>query len=401
MSSLFSNIPSIPIDPIIRLWQEFTADRNPEKLNLVLGVYTDANGAVPRLRSVQKAERRWIDQALPKTYRPLEGTPGYRTAVQDLLLTANAGAISRERVTTLQTIGGTGALKIGADVLARLSPGATVAVSNPSWENHRSLFDAAGFAVVSYPYYSAELGGIDFEAMQAFLRRMTAGSIVVLHACCHNPTGNDLTPDQWRTVISILKARGLTPFIDIAYQGFGDGLDDDALVLGVLAEAGMEFFVASSFSKSFSLYGERVGALTIVAESADAKKKVEDLAKRIIRTSYSNPPTHGAVIVETVLTTPELRADWERELGEMRERIVSMRRRLAESLQQQFPERSFDRIKAQKGMFSYSGLTAQEVERLRVAHGIYAVDTGRICVAALNEHNIGRVLDALGQVLAG
>jgi aromatic-amino-acid transaminase len=401
MTSLFSAIAPAPLDPIIRLWQDFTADPRPNKLNLVLGVYSDASGNVPQLRAVQTAERRWIEKGLPKTYRPLEGTPGYRAGVQELLFGPNSDIVRQNRVTTIQSIGGTGALKIGADMLARLRPGATVAISDPSWENHRSLFEAAGFPVVSYPYYSAEHGGVDFDAMQAALDGLAPGSIVILHACCHNPTGSDLTAEQWRVIVDLVKRRDLIPFLDIAYQGFGDGLFEDAIAVQLFVEADIDMLVASSFSKSFSLYGERVGALTIVAGEPDAKGKAEGLAKRLVRTNYSNPPTHGAALVETVLASPELRADWERELSEMRERIDAMRRRLADSLQQRFPERGFDIIKRQKGMFSYSGLTAREVERLRADHEIYAVDTGRICVAALNEGNIDRVIGAIEAVLSG
>lgn len=399
MSSLFAGIPDAPLDPIMRLFEAFNNDPSPTKLNLVVGVYTDADGKIPRLRAVQAAERRWIEQALPKSYRPIEGTKGFREAVQALIFGADAAVVREGRATTLQAVGGTGALKIGADVLAKLKPGAIVAVSDPSWENHRALFEQAGFKVVDYPYYSAERRGVDFEAMQAALRQLPAGSIVVLHACCHNPTGADLSADEWRALVPLLREHDLIPFLDIAYQGFGDGLDDDAFPVRLFAEEGLEFFIASSFSKSFSLYGERVGALTIVADDKTAKARVEALAKRLVRTNYSNPHTHGAAIVETVLTTPELRADWERELSEMRERILGMRNRLADSLQQRHPERGFDVIKAQKGMFSYSGLTPEEAVRLRQEHEIYALETGRICVAALNAHNIDRVLDAVDAVL--
>ena len=397
--SLFASIDPVPLDPIIRLWEAVTKDPSPDKLNLVLGVYTDAQGLVPRLSAVQQAERDWLARAQPKTYRPIEGTRGYVEGVQALLFGADAPVLAQGRALTLQSIGGTGALKIGADVLRQLRPGAQVAISDPSWENHRALFQAAGFEVVAYPYYAAGQQGVRFDAMLDFLGAMATGSIVVLHACCHNPTGNDLTPAQWQQLADLVCARGLIPFVDIAYQGFGDGLDDDALAVRLFAQKGVEFFIASSFSKSFSLYGERVGALTIVADSPASRGKVEGLAKRVVRTAYSNPPTHGAVLVESVLQTPALRQAWESELAGMRERIRNMCSQLVQGLEQRIPGRSFRFVIEQKGMFSYSGLTADEVQRLRERHRIYAVDTGRICVAALNDGNIDRVVDAIADVL--
>ena len=401
MTSLFAQIQDAPLDPIMRLFEAFNADPSERKLNLVVGVYTDADGKVPRLRAVQAAERRWIDKALPKTYRPIEGTKPFRDGVQALLFGADAPLLKQNRTATLQSVGGTGALKIGADVLAKLNPGARVAVSDPSWENHKALFSQAGFAVLDYPYFSPESGGADYSAMRACLEGLEAGTIVVLHACCHNPTGADLTPEEWADLVPLMARRGLIPFLDIAYQGFGEGLDADAAPVRMFAASGQEFLVASSFSKSFSLYGERVGALTIVAQDPTMRAKGEALAKRLVRASYSNPHTHGAAIVETVLTDPALRTDWERELAEMRERIRSMRVRMADSLQQRHPERGFGAIKAQKGMFSYTGLTPSEAAHLREAHEVYALDTGRICVAAVNAHNIERVVDAIDAVVTG
>lgn len=395
MTSLFAGIQDAPLDPIMRLFEAFNADTRPGKLNLAIGVYTDAEGKVPRLRAVQEAEKRWIEKGLPKTYRPIEGTKPFRDAVQALLFGEGAPILSQNRAATLQSVGGTGALKIGADVLAKLKPGATVAVSDPTWENHRALFTQAGFTVVDYPYFNAETGGVDYQAMRAALEKLPAGSIVVLHACCHNPTGADLTDDEWADLVPLMKSRGLIPFLDIAYQGFGVGLDADAAPVRRFAESGQEFFVASSFSKSFSLYGERVGALTIVASDPAMRAKVEALAKRVVRWSYSNPVTHGAAIVEIVLTDPALRADWEKELGQMRERIQEMRVRMADSLHQRHPDRGFEAIKVQKGMFSYTGLSPDEAVRLREEHEVYALETGRVCVAALNAHNIDRVLDAI------
>ena len=401
MTSLFAGIQDAPLDPIMRLFEAFNADTRPGKLNLAIGVYTDADGKVPRLRAVQEAEKRWIDKALPKTYRPIEGTKPFRDAVQALLFGEGAAILSQNRAATLQSVGGTGALKIGADVLAKLKPGATVAVSDPTWENHRALFTQAGFTVVDYPYFNNETGGADYPAMRAALETMPAGSIVVLHACCHNPTGADLTDEEWADLVPLMQKRGLIPFLDIAYQGFGLGLDADAGPVRRFAESGQEFFVASSFSKSFSLYGERVGALTIVAADPAMRAKVEALAKRLVRWSYSNPVTHGAAIVEIVLTDPALRADWEKELGQMRERIQEMRVRMADSLHQRHPDRGFEAIKVQKGMFSYTGLSPDEAVRLREQHEVYALETGRVCVAALNTHNIDRVLDAIDGAVQG
>ncbi len=396
MTQLFSGIPAAPLDPIMALNDAFAADARPGKLNLVVGVYYDGAGKVPRLRAVQQAEAAWLGKALPKTYRPIEGTRPYRDAVQALLFGAPLA-----RATTLQALGGTGALRVGAEVLKALRPGAAVAVSTPSWENHKALFTQAGFPVVDYPYFDADTGGVDFGGMAAALEALPEGSIVVLHGCCHNPTGADLTPEQWREVVALCGRRGLVPFLDIAYQGFGAGLEEDALAVRLFAESGQEFLVASSFSKSFSLYGERVGAITFVTAGADDAARVHALAKRLIRVNYSNPPTHGAALVEAVLTTPALRAEWEAELAEMRERIQQMRVRMADSLQQRHPQRGFDAIKRQRGMFSYSGITAEEAQEMRKQHGVYALDTGRICVAALNEGNIGVALDAVSAALKG
>jgi len=400
VKSLFENTPSVPLDPIMRLFEAYNSDPSPSKLNLVVGVYTNEQGDIPILRAVQAAERAWISQAKPKSYRPIEGTAAYRRGVQELLFGADSSLISGGHVATLQSLGGTGALKIGADLLHVLAPQSIVAVSSPSWENHRSLFETAGFDVVDYAYYNAATQDVDIRAMLQSLEKLAAGTIVVLHACCHNPTGNDLSPEQWESVIEVLKRRQLIPFMDIAYQGFGDGLDQDALAVRLLAKAGMDFLVASSFSKSFSLYGERVGALTIVSQDAGRTRQVEAFAKRIVRTAYSNPPTHGAVIVESVLCTPALRAEWETELGEMRNRIRSMRQRLVSELARRIPRRSFEAISRQKGMFSYSGLSSAEAKRLRDEHKIFMLETGRICVAALNENNLERVVDAIGLVSA-
>ena len=319
--------------------------------------------------------------------------------MQKLLFGADSHLIAEGRVVTAQALGGTGALKIGADFLKRLYPNAKVAISDPSWENHRALFESAGFEVVNYAYYDAPSHGLNFAGLLDSLNSYAANTIIVLHACCHNPTGVDMTADQWKQVVEVIKAKNLIPFLDMAYQGFADGIQQDGLAVQLFAESGLPFFVSSSFSKSFSLYGERVGALSIVTTSKDEATRVLSQVKRVIRTNYSNPPTHGGTVVATVLNSPELRAMWEQELGEMRDRIKSMRNALVDKLAAKGVKTDFSFVKAQRGMFSYSGLTSAQVDRLRNEHGIYAVSTGRICVAALNTHNIDAVVNAIADVL--
>jgi len=394
--TLFSSVELAPRDPILGLNEAFGADTRTDKVNLGVGVYYDANGHVPLLRAVREAEKARLEAQLPRGYLPIDGIALYDSAVQKLLFGEASPLLAERRVVTAQALGGTGALKVGADFLKRLDPSVPVAISNPSWENHRALFEGAGFEVVDYPYYDAATHGVDVDAMLAGLASLPKGAIVVLHACCHNPTGVDLTAADWTRVIDTVQAQGLVPFLDIAYQGFGDGIESDALAVRLFAEAGVAFFVASSFSKSFSLYGERVGALSIVTGSHDEALRVQSQVKRVIRTNYSNPPTHGAAVVSAVLNHDALRAQWEAELGEMRERIRAMRRGLVERLAR---HGDFGFIEAQRGMFSYSGLSSAQVDRLRTEFGIYAVGTGRICVAALNEGNLDRVAAAIAQVV--
>jgi aromatic-amino-acid transaminase len=394
--TLFSSVELAPRDSILGLNEAFGADTRTDKVNLGVGVYYDANGHVPLLRAVRDAEKARLEAQLPRGYLPIDGIALYDSAVQKLLFGDTSPLIAERRVVTAQALGGTGALKVGADFLKRLDPSVPVAISNPSWENHRALFEGAGFEVVEYPYYDAATHGVDVEAMLAGLASLPKGAIVVLHACCHNPTGVDLTAADWARVIATVQAQGLVPFLDIAYQGFGDGIEADALAVRLFADAGVSFFVASSFSKSFSLYGERVGALSIVTGSHDEALRVQSQVKRVIRTNYSNPPTHGAAVVSAVLNHDALRAQWEAELGEMRERIRAMRRGLVERLAN---HGDFGFIAAQRGMFSYSGLSSAQVDRLRTEFGIYAVGTGRICVAALNDNNLDRVAAAIAQVV--
>ena len=398
MTSIFAAVEMAPRDPILGLTEGFNADKNPAKVNLGVGVYYDDNGKIPLLAAVKSAEKTRIDAAPARGYQPIDGLVAYNQAVQKLMFGADSALIKDGRLVTIEALGGTGALKVGADFLKRLYPATKVYISDPSWENHRALFESAGFTVENYAYYDAATRGVDFAGMKAALAAMPAKSVVVLHACCHNPTGADLSASQWAEVVETVKARDLVAFIDMAYQGFADGIKPDAIALDLFAASGLQFLVSSSFSKSFSLYGERVGALTIVTAGKEESARVLSQVKRVIRTNYSNPPTHGGAVVAAVLSSPELRQQWEDELAGMRDRIRTMRDSLAEKLTAAGAT-GFDFIKVQRGMFSYTGLTAEQVERLRAEFGIYAVSTGRICVAALNTRNIDYVAKAIATVL--
>jgi aromatic-amino-acid transaminase len=397
--SLFSAVELAPRDPILGLNEAFNADARTTKVNLGVGVYFNEEGKIPLLRAVRDAEKARVEAALPRGYLPIEGIAAYDAAVQTLLLGNDSPLIAAGRVVTAQALGGTGALKIGADFLKRVNPNVKVAISDPSWENHRALFEGAGFEVVNYPYYDAHTHGVNFEGMLSALNSYAAGTVVVLHACCHNPTGVDLTVDQWKQIVEVVKARDLVPFLDIAYQGFGDNIESDAAAVRLFAASELNVFVSSSFSKSFSLYGERIGALSIITASKEESARVLSQLKRVIRTNYSNPPTHGGSVVAAVLASAELRATWESELGEMRDRIRAMRNGLVERLKASGVDRDFSFVNAQRGMFSYSGLTSPQVDRLREEFGIYAVGTGRICVAALNTRNLDVVANAIAHVL--
>jgi aromatic-amino-acid transaminase len=397
-ASMFSAIDMAPRDPILGITEAFNADKNPAKINLGVGVYYDDNGKVPLLACVRQAEATLAEQPVARTYLPIEGLAAYDKAVQELVFGADSAVIQERRACTVQAIGGTGALKIGADFLKRFAPDAQVYISDPSWENHRALFESAGFVVNNYAYYDAATRGVNFDGMLADLKAMPRGSIVLLHACCHNPTGADLSGAQWSEVIAAVTDGGLVPFLDMAYQGFGAGIAEDGAVVRRFAAAGGPLLVSNSFSKSFSLYGERVGALSVVAASADEAARLMSQLKRVVRTNYSNPPTHGGKVVATVLTTPALRQLWEEELAGMRVRIREMRGVFVEKLKEKAPGHDFEFVRQQVGMFSYSGLTKAQVETLR-GDSIYAVDTGRICVAALNSRNIDIVIDAIAKVL--
>ncbi len=398
--SLFTAVELAPRDPILGLTEQFNADPNPAKVNLGVGVYYDADGKLPLLKCVSEAERLMLEAPKARGYLPIDGIAAYDKAVQGLVFGAEAAVVREGRVATVQALGGTGGLKIGADFLKRLNPGAAVLISDPSWENHRALFTNAGFPVATYPYYDpARDGGVDFDGMLGALDAAKAGTVVVLHACCHNPTGCDLLPAQWQRVVEVVKARGLVAFLDMAYQGFGDGIAEDGAAVQQFLAAGIDFLVSTSFSKSFSLYGERVGALSVVCATAEEAARVLSQLKIVIRTNYSNPPTHGAQVVAQVLNTPALRATWEAELAGMRLRIREMRGALKSRLEAAGVKRDLDFITRQRGMFSYSGLSAAQMQRLRSEFGVYGVDSGRICVAALNPRNLDAVATAIAKVV--
>ncbi|MBT9489922.1 MAG: aspartate/tyrosine/aromatic aminotransferase [Rubrivivax sp.] len=398
--SLLSAVEMAPRDPILGLNEQFAADPNPAKVNLGVGVYFDDEGKLPLLNCVREAQKQLLEAPKPRGYLPIDGIAAYDQAVQALAFGgADTPAVKAGRIATVQALGGTGGLKLGADFLKKLNPAAKVLISDPSWENHRALFQNAGFVVESYPYYDAATRGIRFEAMLQALDAAAAGTVVVLHACCHNPTGCDLTPAQWDAIVAVVQQRGLVAFLDMAYQGFGEGIAEDGAVVGQFLAAGLDFFVSTSFSKSFSLYGERVGALSVVCNSADEAKRVLSQLKIVIRTNYSNPPTFGAQVVATVLNTPALRAMWEEELAGMRERIRAMRVLLVARLQAAGVTQDLSYITRQKGMFSYSGLSKTQMERLRSEFGVYGVDSGRICVAAVNSRNIDAVVKGIVSVM--
>ncbi|MDH5285780.1 MAG: aspartate/tyrosine/aromatic aminotransferase [Betaproteobacteria bacterium] len=399
-ASLFGAVELAPRDPILGVSEAFVADTNPDKVNLGVGVYCDDNGKVPLLECVRRAERALTDKGAPHPYVPIDGIPAYDKAVRAMLLGEDSEIVQSGRAFTVQALGGTGGLRVGADFLRRFAPGSKVWISDPSWENHRALFEAAGFEVGTYTYYDAATRGLDFPGMIASLEKLPAGAIVVLHACCHNPTGVDPTPEQWQRVLGVVRDRGLVPFLDMAYQGFAEGVVADGAIVRRFAATPGPLLVASSFSKSFSLYGERVGALTVVAGDKDEAARVLSQVKRIVRANYSNPPSWGGQIVTAVLTSPELIELWDRELGQMRERIKTVRAELVKRVGAKLPGRDFSYVTRQRGMFSYSGLTKEQVARLRAEYSVYAIDSGRICVAAVNSRNVAYVADALAAVLA-
>jgi aromatic-amino-acid transaminase len=397
--SLFSSVELAPRDPILGLNEQFAADANPNKVNLGVGVYFDDNGKLPLLKCVQAAEKAMMEKPAARGYLPIDGLAAYDDGVKALVFGAGSAVLQAGRVATVQALGGTGGLKIGADFLKHLLPNAKVLISDPSWENHRALFTQAGFEVGSYRYYDAATRSVNFDGMLADLQAATPGTIVVLHACCHNPTGYDITPAQWDKVVQVVQAKGLTPFLDLAYQGFGQGLVEDGIAVSKFVATGMDILVSTSFSKSFSLYGERVGALSVVCRDQQEAARVLSQLKILIRTNYSNPPTHGGAVVAAVLGNPEWRALWEKELGEMRARIKAMRQKLVDGLKAAGVKQDMGFITRQVGMFSYSGLNKNQMVRLRNEFGIYGTDTGRMCVAALNSKNIDYVCQSIAKVI--
>jgi aromatic-amino-acid transaminase len=398
--SLFTAVEMAPRDPILGLTEQFNADSNPKKVNLGVGVYYGDDGKLPLLECVQQAEEKMMAAHAARGYLPIDGIAAYDAAVKSLVFGADSEPVKSGRVATIQALGGTGGLKVGADFIKRLNPAAKVLISDPTWENHRGIFTNAGFEVATYPYYDAQKRGINFDGMITALNAAQSGTVVLLHACCHNPTGYDLTAQQWDQVVATVKARKLIAFLDMAYQGFGQGIVEDGIAVQKFVASGEDFFVSTSFSKSLSLYGERVGALSVLCANKDDAARVLSQLKIVIRTNYSNPPTHGGQVAATVLNTPELRALWERELAAMRTRIKQMRHALVDKLQSKGVQRDFSFITQQAGMFSYSGLTKDQMLRLRNEFGVYGIDSGRICIAALNSKNIDYVAQSIATVLA-
>jgi len=393
---VFEHVELYPGDPILSLMESFQKDPRADKVNLGIGLYYDEQGRIPSLSAVLKAEERLRVTRGPCAYLPMEGAKNYRQALQPLVFGTDAAL---ERIATIQTLGGSGALKIGADFLHRYFPQSAVWVSDPTWDNHVAIFEGAGFSVHRYPYFDAKSGQLQFEAMLGCLQQLPAQSIVLLHPCCHNPTGTDLSNSQWDQVIAVLQQRQLIPFLDIAYQGFGAGLEQDAYAIRALLATGMSYLVSNSFSKIFSLYGERCGGLSVVAVDQEEATRVLGQLKATVRRNYSSPPVHGSQLIATVLLDADLRAEWEAELSEMRLRIQAMRQTLYQVLSQQLPQGDFNYLRTQRGMFSYTGLSAQQVDTLRERHAIYLVHTGRMCVAGLNSANATRVANAFADVL--
>ena len=396
---MFKHLEAYAGDPILSLNEAFHADPRPHKVNLSIGIYFDDQGRIPVLECVRQAEAQMLAESGPKPYLPIEGSSAMRSAVQGLLFGPDHEAVKSGRIATLQTIGSSGGLKVGADFIARWLPGSGVWVSDPSWDNHRAMFEGAGLAVHTYPYYDAETGGLKFEAMLAAIAALPPRSVVLLHACCHNPTGVDLTRAQWQALLPVLQRRNLLPYLDIAYQGYGDGIEEDAEAIRLLASSGLSFFVANSFSKSMSVYGERAGAVSVVCSDAAEAELVLGQMKATVRRNYSSPAIHAAGIVSRVLTDPALRASWEADVSAMRERIAAMRKSLHQVLSAKLPARDFGYFLTQRGMFSYTGLSASQVDRLRDEHAVYLVRSGRMCVAGLNTQNVEAVAAAMAAVL--
>jgi aromatic-amino-acid transaminase len=398
---MFKQIPPYPGDPILGLNEQFQKDTRSHKVNLAIGIYFDDDGRIPTLDCVQKAESQILQEASSKSYLPIEGLPLFNQAVQQLIFGENHEVIKTKRVATLQTVGSSAALKVAADFAVRWLPDPEIWVSDPTWDNHRALFEGAGLRVHAYPYDDVGGGGVRFEAMRKALSKLPRGSLVLLHACCHNPTGQDLNPEQWLALITILKVRQLLPFLDMAYQGYGQGMEADAFAPRALADAGIPFWVANSFSKSMSLYGERAGALSVVCADEDQAQRVLGQMKATVRRIYSSPPLHAAQIVSKVLTQAALRASWEQDVAAMRVRIQAMRQQLHAEVLRQAPQLKLNYLLEQRGMFSYTRLSSAQVDRLRDEFAIYLLTSGRMCLTGLNTRNLQTVATALVQVLTG
>lgn len=396
---MFEHLEPYAGDPILSLNEAFQADPRPGKVNLSIGIYFDDQGRIPVLECVARAEQMLLQEGGAKPYLPIEGSAAARAAVQNLLFGSGHEALRSGRVATLQTVGSSGGLKVGADFIKRWFSDSAVWVSDPTWDNHRAMFEGAGVAVHTYPYYDPATGGVRFAAMLQALQALPPRSVVLLHACCHNPTGVDLSRAQWEQLIPVLRERQLLPYLDLAYQGYGDGIEEDAFAVRAMASAGLSFFVANSFSKSMSVYGERAGALSVVCPSAAEAERVLGQMKAAVRRNYSSPAIHAAGIVAKVLTVPALRVSWEADVGAMRERIAAMRRALHEVLAQRLPGRDFGYFLTQRGMFSYTGLSAAQVDRLREEFAVYLVRSGRLCVAGLNPGNVERTAQAIAAVM--
>ncbi|HBC0978240.1 TPA: aromatic amino acid transaminase [Escherichia coli] len=397
---MFQKVDAYAGDPILTLMERFKEDPRSDKVNLSIGLYYNEEGIIPQLKAVADAEARLNAQPHGASlYLPMEGLNSYRHAIAPLLFGADHPVLQQQRVATIQTLGGSGALKVGADFLKRYFPESGVWVSDPTWENHVAIFAGAGFEVSTYPWYDEATNGVRFNDLLATLKTLPARSIVLLHPCCHNPTGADLTNNQWDAVIEILKARELIPFLDIAYQGFGAGMEEDAYAIRAIASVGLPALVSNSFSKIFSLYGERVGGLSVLCEDAEAADRVLGQLKATVRRNYSSPPNFGAQVVAAVLNDEALKASWLAEVEEMRTRILAMRQELVKVLSTEMPERNFDYLLNQRGMFSYTGLSAAQVDRLREEFGVYLITSGRMCVAGLNTANVQRVAKAFAAVM--
>lgn len=396
---MFEHIPAYPGDPILSLFQTFQSDPEPRKVNLSIGLYYDETGMLPILDSVRAAAARVNEQVAAYGYLPMEGMASYRQALQSLIFGAGSAARRENRIATIQTVGGSGAIRLGAELLKRYFPDSAIWISEPTWDNHRVLFASAGLEVHTYPYYDATTNGIRFDEMMATFACLPARSIVLLQPCCHNPTGIDLSREQWSEIVEICGKRDLIPFLDMAYQGFGDGLADDAWPIRAMADAGLSLLVSNSFSKNFSLYGERCGGLSVVCPTDKQAANVLGQAQAGVRRMYSSPPGHGARLVSTVLSDPMLLALWKSDVAAMRERIKRMRFALKQRLEAHLPHMPFDHMVAQRGMFSYTGLTPAEVDVLRERKSVYLLRSGRACMAGLNDANIDCVASAIGEVL--